>query len=72
MRVQSFSTVCDPMDCSWPGSSVHGILQARALEGVAIPFSRVLPDPGMEWSPVSPALAGRFLTAEPRGKLIGF
>ena len=31
---------CDPMDCGLPGSSVHGILQARILEWVAIPFSR--------------------------------
>ena len=37
---QVVSTLCDPMDCSPPGSSVHGILQARILEGVAIPFSR--------------------------------
>ena len=34
------STLCDPMDCSPPGSSAHGILQARILEWVAIPFSR--------------------------------
>ena len=33
-------TLCDPRDCSPPGSSVHGILQARILEWVAIPFSR--------------------------------
>ena len=33
-------TVCDPMDCSPPGSSVHGILQSRILEWVAMPFSR--------------------------------
>ena len=33
-------TLCDPMDCSPPSSSVHGILQARILEWVAIPFSR--------------------------------
>ena len=33
-------TLCDPTDYSWPGSSVHGILQARILEWVAIPFSR--------------------------------
>ena len=33
-------TLCDPMDCSPPGSSVYGILQARILEGVAISFSR--------------------------------
>ena len=37
---QSFLTLCDPMDCSPPGSSVHGILQARILEWVAISFSR--------------------------------
>ena len=33
-------TLCDPMECSPSGSSVHGILQARILEWVAIPFSR--------------------------------
>ena len=37
---QSYPTLCDPMDCSLRGSSVHGILQARILEWVAIPFSR--------------------------------
>ena len=37
---QSFPTVCDPMDCSPPGSSVRGILQARIPEWVAIPFFR--------------------------------
>ena len=37
---QSFLTLCDPMDCSPPGSSVHGISQARILEWVDIPFSR--------------------------------
>ena len=37
---QSCSTLCDPVDCSPPGSSVHGILQARILEWVAISFSR--------------------------------
>ena len=37
---QSCPTLCDPMDCSLPGSSVHGILQARILEWVAISFSR--------------------------------
>ena len=45
---------CDPMDCSLPGSSVPGILQARILDWVAISFSRDLPDPGIE--PESPAL----------------
>ena len=33
-------TLCDPMDCSPPGSPVHGVLQARILEWVAIPFSK--------------------------------
>ena len=33
-------TFCNPMDCSLPGSSVHGIPQARILEWVAVPFSR--------------------------------
>ena len=37
---QSSQTLCDPMDCSLPGSSVHGILQTRILEWVAISFSR--------------------------------
>ena len=37
--LQSRLTLCDPMDCSLPGFSVHGILQARTLEWVAISFS---------------------------------
>ena len=37
---QSCPTLCDPIDCSSPEASVHGILQARTLEWVAIPFSR--------------------------------
>ena len=37
---QSCPTLCDPVDCSPPGSSAHGILQARVLEWVAISFSR--------------------------------
>ena len=38
---QSCPTLCDPMDCSLPGSSVHGIFQARILEWVAISYSNV-------------------------------
>ena len=41
-------TLCDPINCSPPGSSVHGILQARILEWVAISVSRDLSDPGIE------------------------
>ena len=40
LLLQSCLTLCDPMDCSPPGSSVHGILQASILEWVAMPFSR--------------------------------
>ena len=44
MKVKSLSrlTLLDPMDCSLPGSSVHGIFQARVLEWVAIAFSDYL------------------------------
>ena len=59
--LQSCPILCDAMDCSLPGSSVLGILQARILEWVAISSSRELPDPGIEpLSLMSPALAGRF------------
>ena len=44
-RSLSRLTLCDPTDCSLPGSSVHGILQARILEWVATSSSRGLPDP---------------------------
>ena len=49
--LQSCPTLCDLMDCSLPGSSVHGILQARILERVAIPFSRVSSQP-RDWTHV--------------------
>ena len=61
--LQSCLILCDPMDCSPPGSSVHGILQARILEWVAMPSSR-----GSSYSEIepmtlrSPALAGEFFT----------
>ena len=60
-------TLCDPMNYSSPpGSSVHGILKARILEWVAIPFSRGLPDPGIELR--FPALQADSLPSEPPGK----
>ena len=62
------SKSCDSMDCSPPGSSVHGILQARILEWVVISFSRHLPDPGIE--PRSPTLQADALPSEPPGKPI--
>ena len=59
-------TLCDPMDYSPPGSSIHGILQARILEWVAISFSRGSSWPRIE--PRSPALQADALTSEPSGK----
>ena len=51
VRVRSVAQLCpilcDPMDCSLPAFSVHGILQARMLEWVAISYSRDLPEPGI-------------------------
>ena len=64
---QSRLTFCDPMDCSPPGSSVRGILQARILEWGAIPFSRDLPKPGIE--PGSPALQAGSLPSLPQNTL---
>ena len=55
--------LCDPMDCSPSGSSVHGILQMRILEWVVMPSSRGSSQP-RDWTHVSmsPALAGGFFT----------
>ena len=58
--LQSCLTLCNPMDCSPPGSSVHGILQERILEWLPCPPRGDLPDPWIEsMSLTSPALAGR-------------
>ena len=51
--LQLCPTLCDPTDCSLPGSSVHEILQARILEWVACPPPGDLPRPGIK--PTSPA-----------------
>ena len=68
---QSCLTLGDPMDGSPPGCSVPGVSQATILKLVAISFSRVLPDPGIELtSSESPALAGRVSTSESSGKLM--
>ena len=63
---QSYPTLCDPMDCSPPGSSVHRILQARILEWLPCPPPGDLPDSGIEHaSPMSPALQAVSLPTEP-------
>ena len=63
---QLYLTLCDPVDCSLLGSSVHGILQARILEGVVFPFSRGFSQPGLE--PTSPTLLADSSLSEPPGK----
>ena len=60
LLVQSSLTLCNPMDCSPWGSSVHGISQARILEWVAIFYSRGSSKP-RDWTQVS-LIAGRFFT----------
>ena len=65
---QSCPTLCDPMDCSPPGSSVHGIFQARGLEWIAISFSRGSSQPRRS----NPGLphCRHSLPSEPPGKQI--
>ena len=59
-------SLCDPMNCSLPGSSVHGIFQARILEWDAISFSKVSSQP-RDQTQVS-ALQADALPSEPAGK----
>ena len=71
MRAKSLQlcpTLCDPMDCSLPGSSVHGVSQARTVEWVVISFSRgpSWPRGGTEVS----CLPGGFFTTEPPGNRV--
>ena len=63
--LQSCLTLCDPMDCSLPVPLSMGFSQAKILVWATMPFSRDLPDPGMEaWDLMSPALAGGFFTTQ--------
>ena len=66
---QLWLILCDPMDCGPPGSPVHGILQARILEWVAISSSRGSSRP-RDWAHVSHVsfTAGKFFTTDPLGK----
>ena len=63
-------TLCDPMDCSPPGSSIHGTSQARILEGVSVSFSRGSSQ-HRNCTHIS-CLAGSFFTTKPSGKPKGF
>ena len=65
---QSCPTLCDPMDCSLPGSSVHGIFQGRILEWAAISFCRRSSWP-RDWTQVS-HIAGNALPSESPGKYV--
>ena len=64
---QSFAALCDLMDYSLPGSTVHEVFQARYWRRLPFSSPRNLPDPGIEWTLIS-CLAGRFFTTEPLGK----
>ena len=69
--LQLCPTLCVPMDCSPPGSSVHGILQARILEWIGSPYplAEDLPDPGIKpTSPASLILQANSLPLAPPGK----
>ena len=65
MVTQLCPALCNPMDCRPPGSSVSGVLQARILKWVAIPFSRGSSQL-RDQTGVS-CIAGRFFTTEPPG-----
>ena len=68
MNADLLQTLCDPMDCSPPGLSVHGILQARLLEWVAMPSFRGFPNPGIKIaSPMTPALLADSLSLNHQG-----
>ena len=69
MVTQSCPTLCSPMDCSPPNSSVRGVFQARILEWVVISSTRGSSDSGIKSaSPVSPAFLADSLPKEPSGK----
>ena len=68
---QSYLTLCDLMDCSLPGSSVHGILQARIWSGLLHPLPGDLPHPAIKpMSLRSPALTGNLFTSSVSSCLI--
>ena len=66
---RSCLTLCDPMDCSLPGSSVHGNLQARILEWVVVPSSRGSSH-ARDWTQVSHTAGGWFTVWAPREALL--
>ena len=70
--LQSCPTLCHPMDCSLPGSSVHGILQARILDWVALPSSReIFPTQGSHPCLFCLLLGRQFFTTGPTWEALG-
>ena len=64
-------TLYNPMDCSWPGPSDHGIFQGIIMEWVAMPSSRGSSEPtGWTWVSCLSSTVGRFFITEPQGKPI--
>ena len=61
-------TLCDPTDCSPPGSSVHGFPRQEYWSGLPFPTPGAPPNP--ETKPASPSVAGRLFSAEPQGNEI--
>ena len=71
--LQSCLALHNPIGCSPPGSSVHGIFQAGILEWVAMTLPGDLPNPGIEPVPLmSPALAGGFFTTSTTWEALSF
>ena len=69
MHAQSYPALFDPMDCTLPGSSAHGISKQEYWGGLPFPSPGDLPDPGIKpVSPMSFALAEGFFTTVPPGK----
>ena len=66
LATQSYLTICNPMDCSPPGSSVHEILQQEYWSGLPCPSPGELPNPGIKSG--SPALQADSLPSEPPRK----
>ena len=66
MHAQLYANLCDPTDCSLPGSSVHGFLRQEYCNPLLCPSPRDLPDPLIE--PASPVFQADSLLTEPPGK----
>ena len=68
LAAQCWQTLCDPMDCSLPGSSVYGVSRQEFWSGLPCPPPGNLPNPGIK--PRSPAFIGRFFTTS--ATVLGF